>query len=343
MLFVLRKKLIFSLVLLILLISIYSFAEEKIELSIIATKNEIVQYEPLIINIQLKNAGITDWRINGVLNLEAGCLQLEIGEFEGKFYKYDTGTHALVEASRNLLKPKQVIMSQAILFTYKMSTLKPPYTVEKIEADPHIFFPFGEPGIYKIRAFYQLGESSVSKDRKMLESNALEIRVLSWNQKEKQAFNFFKKVNDLAHAMGACCPDKYGEEAKIYENFINLYPDTVYTPYIKFKLAQLYHNGAGSIPGEGKDFERAHKLYSDLAKSAPLFLADQVLYSLARLEVESGRLNEANATIDKLLKNYPLSPWIPIARRIKNGLEQGYVNIDDIDSKAHFIEAIDLK
>jgi len=278
------------LALLTMILTGYSFSEEKIELSIISNKHEIVQYEPLIINFQLKNSGTTDWQINGVLSYEAGWLQLEIGEFGGKFYHYDTGTHATVSPSRNLLKPKQLLLSQVILFTYKKSTLEPPYTVEIIEADPHIFFPFGEPGIYKLRAFYQLGGNWISKDRKPLESNTLEIKVLPWNQKEQEAFDFFKKVNDLAHAMGACCPDKYGEEAKIYEDFINLYPNTVYTSYVKFTLAERYHYGTGPIPGEGKNFEKAHKLYSDLAKSAPLFLADHALYSLARLEVESGRL-----------------------------------------------------
>jgi len=341
-----KKNTAWSFLLLFLMLTSYSFSKEKIEFSIIANKNEITQFEPLIINFHLKNVGSSDWKVIGSLLI--GWVRLETGEFEGKYYQYDTGTHPLVDFSEDrVLKPNQLYSGQLIIFTYKKSTLEPPYTYEKIEADPYILFPFGDPGTYKIKAFYPLEpyieEYPGARKRKMLESNTLEIRVHPWNQKEQEAFHFFKRLQDFASALGACCPDNYNKEAENYENFLNLYPGNAYTPYIKFSLAQRYHYGRISIPGEEKDYGRASELYSDLTKSAPSLLADDAFYSLARLQIEQSRFQEAKATVEKLLKDYPLSNNIPKARRIRDGLKQGYMNLDDILSKVCPIYTIDTK
>jgi len=320
-------------------------AEEKVELSIISTKTEITQYEPLIVNFQLKNIGSTDWEVIGLMDYDAGWINMEIGEFGGKFYRYDTGSSVLVDPNNNrILKPNQLFSSQVNIYTARMP-IKLDRIISVESLDNNFFlFPFAEPGIYKIRAFYPL-EGYIEKypgarERKMLKSNILEIRVRPWNEKEQQAFNFFKKLEDFAHAVGGCCSGNYEENAKKYETFINLYPDTPYTPYIKLELAEIYHSKT-LLPNP--NYGRAFDLFSDLAKQGPTLLQDDAFFQLANLQIELSRLKEAKATVVKLLKDYPLSEHIPDARRIKDGLEKGCTNLDDIFSKITGTAAIEAK
>jgi len=318
----------------------YSFSEEKLEFSIISNKNEIVQYEPLIINFQLKNVGITDCKIIGVMDYDAGSIRLEIGEFEGKFYRYDTGMHSFYAPKPKILKPNQLFSSQLIIYTYRK-----PIKLDKISKiedldNSFILYPFAELGNYKIYASFLLEGNWVSKESKILKSNVLEIKVLPLNEIDHSALNYFKKFDDFAHAVGACCPDNYEESLKIAENFISLYPNSHYTLYVKYDLALSYYHGIGlSEP----DYSKAYELFEDIAKHAPALLADDALFYLAELQIKLSRLKDAKQTVDKLIKEYSFSNNIPNARRIRDGLDQGYVNLDDIFSKISAEAAIDAK
>jgi len=342
------KELKFCICILFMVLSLnlheYSFSEEKIEFSILSNKNEIAQFEPLVINFQLKNIGSTEWEIIGLMNYNTGWIKLEIGEYAGKYYRYNTGIHILMDEDKNRLKPGQLLASQVILNTYKKSLLEPPYTIEKIESDPHILFPFGEPGTYKIRAFYPLEpyieERTAGRKRKMLESNVLEIKVHPFTDKERTQFNFFKNFSYFWAAIGGLADINYDELIKQCEAFIALYPDSVYTPYIELALARRYFSGVYS---NKPNYVRSYEILSKLITHCDALLCDDALIYLAETQVELSRLKEAKETLDRLIKDYPISDNVLDAKRIREGLEKGYTNLNDILEKIVPPIAIDAK
>jgi len=343
-----KKSEMLILALLTMMLTGYPFSDEKTEFSLISNANEIVQYEPLIINFQLKNIGSTEWEVIGAMDYNAGWIKLEIAKNSDKFYKYDTSTHILVGHEKIILKPNQLLSSQIIMYTYRKPIQLDIIRKREELQNTYFLFPFAEPGTYQMKAIYPLEryieEYPGARKRKVLTSNILEIKVRAWNKSEKAAFNFFKNLEDLIVASGGCCySDKLSQSVKEWENFINLYPKSPYAPYVKFNLGRVYYLGTTSIPGEATDYSRAIDFLAKSLVNSPNLLADDELFQLAKVQIELGRFKEAKATVDKLIKEYPLSNNIPNARRIRTGIEQGYVNLDDIFSKVGGSAAIDAK
>jgi outer membrane protein assembly factor BamD (BamD/ComL family) len=157
----------------------------------------------------------------------------------------------------------------------------------------------------------------------------LEVTVRPASNQEIAALAFFSSEEERAAALGAD-----GEVQDIrtgmrrWEEFVEQFPHTPYTPYVRFHLGTLYLNGTSG----SRDPLRAAQHFRLIAEAGPAAIADDALIDLAKSQIEAGRFEDADATITTFLSRFPENARKPEVIRMRDGLRKGFRSLQKIFS-----------
>jgi len=189
-------------------------------------------------------------------------------------------------------------------------------------------FPFAQPGKYRIRATYPLDRSDSVDRRPALASTTVEFTVRTSSKADDEVLQAFGGPEGLAAAMGGDADVRDIPTAlRRWEELVEKYPRSTYTPAIRLNLGKYYFNGTG-LPGP--EFERAVMHFRAVAKAGGQPLAGDALVELAKSLVELGRVDEASTALRTFLESFPQSARRTEGVRLRDGLNKGAKTLQEI-------------
>lgn len=246
---------------------------EDLTLTLAAAKPQFLSLEPLTLEIEVRNN--TAYPIQGHAGLCLKCERLElyrgrVGEPRTKIPRL-TGVVALMFIKEKILQPGEAIRER-VLF----------------EFDLHTNFP--EPGPYTLHAvLYDLDKETY------IESKPVTIVIREPQGIDRLAL---KHLEDL-----------YNGQAEIFwmrstleqvEEFMLLFQDTTYAPYVADSLFSFY---------SGRNPEKAIEHLEFMAGRSDYPWADKALGDLFDLHQRLGHKAQLDQIVDRLKHEHPQSPY----------------------------------
>ena len=284
-------------------------------------KSAYAPYEPILLNYWVENTSRTALAVPTLIDAHFGWIRFEIASGGGPFKPYRTGEMADGGWSTAPLEPGKRLLSKVVVVTNlygRAARMNRQYAGTRL-------FPFSEPGTYRIRGTYPItidGDSALA-------SNVVTVSIRGASKEEQEAFAFFTDPDEYAAAVGADAEAK-NQEAGIrrWEEFVERYPKSIYTPAIRMHLGRLYLNGTGVA----REPELAAAHFRAVADTRANGQTDDALIELAKSEIERGRVVDAEAALTELMKRFPNSARKSDALRLRDGLAKGWRTLHDIYS-----------
>lgn len=253
-----------------------NFAEagfENLTLTIVAAKPQFPSLEPLTLEIVVQNK--TAYPIKGHAGLCLKCERLElfrgrVGEPRTKIPEL-TGLRALIFIDEKVIQPGEIIRER-VLF----------------EFDLHTNFP--EPRPYRLHAvLYDL------KKQTFVESKPITIVIIEPQGIDRLAL---KHLEDLYNGQA----EKFWMRGSLEDNeeFMLLFNDATYAPYVADSLAAFYSSRNPDKAIEYLEFEAGRSHYP---------WADKALRDLFGLHQKLGQKAKSELIVERLKQNYPDSPY----------------------------------
>lgn len=279
-------------------------------------------YEPIVLKYWVENSSETAASIPALIDPEYGWITFEIASDEGPFKPYRTGELADVGWRTASLEPGERLASEVVIVTNlygRAARMNRQFAGTKL-------FPFSDAGRYRIRATYPLAREGDPP----LTSNTIEFMVRAASESEAEAFGFFHEPEEFAAAVGADGEVKDPSAAlRRWEEFVERYPDSVYTPAVRMNLGRLYLHGIGMDRPDPGMAARHFRAAVDAGAGGRV---DDALLDLAKSEIERGSVVEAEAMLTDFLARFPDSERKAEAIRLRDGLAKGFRTLRDIYS-----------
>jgi hypothetical protein len=310
---------VISLIALVVFAGVAESVAADLELRLETEKQTYALYEPVIIRYELVNVSDHAVSYQGSLLFATGRIRFEVASEQGDFRRYDTGGHVDGVGGKSVLQPGEKVAAQVIMITNSLGI-----TAQRAVGEFHPYknitpLTFPAAGTHRIRARFPIG------GQKYVLSDTLHIDVRALNAAEQLSVESFETLSDLIVAMGgeritAATRQEYPSVMYArWEDFIEDYPNSPYTPFVQWNLSTVYASGYG-LPNAEPD--RAMELLMAVTEDGPRFLADDAMWSLATLQMKSGETGKAKATIEQLLKDCPDSEHAFSARRLGDRLAE---------------------
>jgi hypothetical protein len=295
-----------------------------LRLTIDADKDVYAPFEPIQLEYWVENTSEADVSVPAFIKAHFGWMKFEIAPEKGDFLPYRTGVQATGMYEAVTLRPGERLSSALTILTNAYGRAgRTNYQYSHVS-----LFPFTEPGGYRIRASYLLAEPDSRGIAPALSSNTIVLSIAEPPDVERNALAFFSRMEEYAAAVGA---DQDAPDLKAaiprWEEFVEQYPKSIYTPAVRMHLGHLYMNGTGM---EAPDVGRAAEHFRAVAKSGASGLRDDAFLELAKSLIEEGRFSEAQTTLARLLADFPKSERATEAVRLRNGLAKGWRTLRDI-------------
>ena len=282
--------------------------------------------EPIVLRYWVENISQTVISVPGITAASHGWIKFEVAGQEGKFQPYRTGHQVCSTYTVTALKPGERLSSELIAVTNAYGAA----ARSNLQFAGMKLFPFSEPGKYRIRATYPLARSDSGETPPALVSNTVEFTVRAASKDEEEALRFFSSPEEYAAAVGGDEPvDDIPSALRHWEEFVEKYPNSVYTPAVRLHLGMLYLNGTG--PPQ-PDPEHAVTHFRAVASGSRQPLAGDALVELAKSLIELGRFDDASATLRTFLEKFPDSERRTEAARLRDGLGKGLRSLREIYS-----------
>ncbi len=246
---------------------------EGLTLTIAAAKPQFVSLEPLTLEIVVQNN--TAFPIKGHVGVCLKCERLElfrgrVGESRTKIPEL-TGVSALIFIDEKVLQPGEIIRER-VLF----------------EFDLHTNFP--APGPYRLHA--------VLYDRKketFIESKPINIVITEPQGIDRLAL---KHLEDMYNGQA----EKFWMRGNLEDNeeFLLLFKDTTYAPYVADALAAFYSSRKPDRAIEYLEFEASRSNYP---------WADKALRELVDLHKKIDQTEKSDQIVERLKHEHPQSPY----------------------------------
>ncbi len=268
----------------------------QLRLEIGSLKPSYMVFEPVFIDISVKNEEGELLKVTPDLVLEAGNVSMFIAESGGKFVQYSPGIDLEPDRAPVVLKPsKSITARQLVLFNAATKA-----------------FAFPAAGKYRVRAI--LHGYGLRPDA---ESNVLEVRVNAPVGREAEAMKLFAD-REVAKLVMSLNDDDAA--ASVLERLMEKYPDTTFGRYAQFYLARRHSR---EFLTRKPNYERAAELYRGLVEREPSFpLAAEAYFGLGQAYMRIGRLEEAKKSFDAVLEKTQITDLFGSARRLRESLNQ---------------------
>ena len=274
----------------------------RLEVTMIAPRPAILLHEPLVLDIQVRNAGPSPATMDR-LNCNLKGLALRVTGPEGKTRGCRPGV------SVNLLRSRQVVLAPDQVYLYRMVLLHGMLGSDGKRKTPGYVFPV--PGQYSVVLTYHPGYPKGST----FEAAALQVFVEEPQGRDREALELFCNES-IQHFFTMNPSDGQMDAPKDFQRLAEEYADTAYG-----RFAQFYLLGDLSRVLAMKDDERQKSLAAleGLARNAEFPLPDEVLLHLGLCYACLERKAEAVKVLKDLLAKYPKSP---VAVKAKKRLEK---------------------
>ena len=294
-------------------------AKPPLRLVLETQKDEYLIYEPVVVSYRLINDSGQPVQVPVSIAPSVGNVRFEIAGEEGTYRPYLTGAQILTEERTVGLEPGRAHASQLIVLTNALGKVA--------EANPHRYtgtriFPLAETGEIHLRASYYHAPAST-----WIQSDVLKLSVGEPGA-ELDVVAEFSGAKDYAAAVGADYTVRdLTEAAQRWEQIARTHPESTYTPFVAFHVAELYLHGTGQrYPDPG----RASELFTLALDHAPASFQDDCLLALAKSEVQAGAYDDAKASVERLLREFPDSEHRASALRLKAGIAKGHRTLADV-------------
>ena len=253
----------------------------KLELKLSLSKTEIVQYEPVILKVWVKNVSNKPQQISRGLELIWDDLHIKITNAAGKLFHY--GPSVLVDGSpgEELLSadgPENAFQHRIMLFAFPGNWLD-------------------TPDKYKLHTTFDYGKTGT----KPLTSNTVTLTIKPAKGVNEQALTRLRGYPQSRFLQGSTTDFAIADEFKAV---IQKYPQSIYTPWCYYILA-LADQTRESRPDKQRALA-ARRNYEQLLKKYPKFpLKTEVKYEMARELLRMGKREEALKQIDDLAGKHP--------------------------------------
>ena len=315
-----RKTLLLFLTSMLWTVSLSAGGQAGLQFSLEIDKGTYAPYEPIVLRYWVENTSQKEVSVPGSILADCGWIKLEIAREDGAFKPYRTGELAECWPRSVSLEPGKRLSSQVVVATNLYG--RAARTNRQYTGTP--LFPFSEADTYRIRGTYPIA----SEDGSGLTSDTVEFSVRVASDDEAEAFAFFGSPDEYAAAVGADGDvDDVRAAMQRWEEFVERYPRSTYTPPVQLQLGRLYLNGIGM---EHPDPARAAVHFRAVAESGREGFADDALVQLAKSQIEQGRIDDAQATLARILEQSPNSEQRAEVIRLRDGLAKGWRTLHDI-------------
>ena len=251
--------------------------EKSLELGVSLSKKEIVQFEPVVLDVSVTNRSKKPQQVVGTWDLDWLYLKISVTDSTGKdvFHRIN-GAVADGIPSKVIIAagPRDNSLHHRIVLTASPGTW------------------MDKPGDYKLQATFDYG----NKKAKPLKSNTVNLAIKPAQGIDKQALTRFRgypQAKFLAMSTNAAV---VGEE---FEAVIKKYPKSVYTPWCYYILGWAWQD-YDRIP-ERQRALAAQEYFGELLRKYPKFpLKIEAEYELARALYRLGEREKALKQIDDL-------------------------------------------
>lgn len=303
-----------------------SGADDPVRLVVRASKSVLAPYEPVIVTYELENVSKEPQSVPNSADFATGWVKFEISVETGALQPYFTGVHGCGPLEFITLKPGERLSGQVTVLTNSLG--------RRADSNPTDFgnvpwFPFGKPGRYKVKVAFPLEHDSDGNPRR----NLVEVLQITVKESSSAAEDLkrFANVDDLAGAVGAEGPDvDMAEAVERWERVVQLAPNSVFAPFVRFNLATNYKYGVGTA---SPDFTRAAAHFWAVAASGPPELADDALVGFAEAQIELGNYTGATKALERVLSEFPAGSAARYATRLRDGLARGTKSLRQIYSE----------
>jgi hypothetical protein len=288
-------------------------ADDAVRLIVRSNKSVVAPYEPVIVTYDLENVSKDPQDVPALIDFATGWVKFEISDETGAFRPYHTGIQGATAWESVTLKPGERLSGQVIVLTNAFG--------RAADSNPTDFgdvpvFPFGKSGRYKVRVTYPLERGSESESRQRC-VETLQIAVKESTSAEAD-LKAFANLDDLAAAVGADSHDvDMAEAVERWERLVQLAPNSVFAPFLRFNLATNYKYGVGTA---SPDFTRAAAHFWAVATSGPRELADDALVGFAEAQIELGDYAGAAKALERVLSDYAPANATRLATRLRDDL-----------------------
>lgn len=287
---------------------------EALQLHLSADKQSYVVSEPVVVTYSMTNLSEQPVEIFGPY-ADRPWLQIAGEDLIFKPYSPVIPVEYLSSRSSRSFVPHEVVSRQMIVLANAFSKTAAYNSGLYGEIEP---FPFARPGRYFLRCAVHLFE-----DTDPLWSNPVEI-VVSKAKPEDDILGYFLSAEDYADSTGIGDPyarSHRSSDVHRWEAYVRARPKSPYTPFIAFHLGESYVHGLEVAV----DPVRASEIYALAATRATRSFKDDCLIGLAESQIAGGDMSGARATVERLLREYPMSDTAERARKILGRLARSRV------------------
>lgn len=253
-------------------------AEESsnaLELRLSLSKRQIVQFEPVVLEVSVTNRSAKPQQIYNTLDLDWLYLKVFVTDSAGKEFQLGTG------GISDGIPGRETIAADPANNTLRHKILLTPFPKSWMDT----------PGDYKLHATFDYG-----KDVKPLKSNTVGLKVKPTEGINKKALERFRgRLQASFLANKSTCPPI----AEEFEAVIKEHPKSIYVPWCYYVLGRASQHQK-RVPERARAVE-ASEYFRRLLEKHPKFpLTTEVRYEIARELLRLGQRDDALRRIDDL-------------------------------------------